>query len=425
MFDIVFHNFKIVSSKGFFYGDVGIRREYIEKVSSSISVSAKVEIDGKGLTLLPGLIDCHVHLREPGFTEAEDFYTGTMSALYGGITTLLDMPNNNPPTISKRTLLEKIKSAKTKSLCDVFFYIGATESNIKEILEMEKEGIPFTAIKVFLSYHKDEMLFKNLKLLKPLFEKSKKTIAFHCEDNETIIENEKRYKDFDDPLIHQKIRSPLSSLEAVQKVIELVSESNHKIHICHISTKDEIEILKEKKRRLPISIEVTPNHLFLIEDAHYIYKNFVKLNPPLRSKEDMESLWKELNEKTIDIIATDHAPHTIEAKKRNYFDSPSGIPGLDTLLPLLIKSVNEGKMKLEEIALFCAENPAKIFNLEKKGEISEGYYADIVIIDDKDMEPYENKNILSKSGWSPYTGWVLGKKPKKVYYKGHLRCSLH
>ncbi|MFA6081512.1 MAG: amidohydrolase family protein [Patescibacteria group bacterium] len=325
---------------------------------------------------LPGLIDVHVHLRDPGQTEKEDFYTGTLAALAGGFTTILDMPNNKVPITSIRALEEKQKIASEKKVCDVGFFFGSLGENLEDFNKIQSKVF---GLKIYLNqttgnYIINEIVFKKICQAWP----KKKPILLHAED------------------------------DAIEKMIEIASRAGQRIHICHVSSKKELQIIIEtKKKNYKVTCGVTPHHLFLTGSDEKALGQFGIMKPALKSKEDVDFIWKNL--KYVDVIESDHAPHTKEEKKS---EKPHfGVPGLETTLPLLLTAVSQKKLSLNRLIELCFENPKKIFNIKTDKNT-------YVEIDEKEEYIIDNKNLKTKCGWSPFNGWKVKGKVKKVFIRG-------
>lgn len=326
---------------------------------------------------LPGLIDCHVHLRDPGAIYKENFETGTQAAIAGGITTVIDMPNNPAPTTTLARLKEKIKLAKKKSLCQVLFHFGADKNNFRQFPKVKNK---VKGLKIYMDHTTGPLLIENLEVLTKIFQFWPKDLPIlaHAEDATML------------------------------KVLGLAAIWGRPVHLCHISQASEIEIIKKaKKKGLPITCEVTPHHLFLTEKNSRQLGAFGMMRPPLRSKKDMEALWENLA--FIDCFATDHAPHTKEEKKSK--NPPNGVPGLETALPLLLTAVKKGRLTIKDIILRLFNNPAKIFKI--KTERSTNIEVDL----NKKWE-IKNENLFTKCGWSPFDGWKVQGKILRVFIKG-------
>lgn len=397
MFDLILKNAKLVTPRGIKEGDLGVSGGKIVKIGM-LTEKATTERDCTGLFVLPGAIDMHVHFRDPGFAEKEDFETGSAAALAGGVTTVIDMPNTNPPITTCEALEEKRKIAAAKSHVNYGFYFGFTGNNLDEI----KNAKNIAGVKVFTAASNASLFVPDHHLIEKLFELGKLVIV-HAEKESIIRENAAKYLYAQDPRVHSLIRSPRAAFEEVKEILHCAKKCNGRVHITHVSTKQEVDELRKFHGPL-VSGDCTPHHLYLTEKAYDEHGNFVKVNPPLRSEEDRETLWKGLKEDHLQAVATDHAPHLREEKKQPYTQAPSGVPGLETFLPLLLDSVNHGELNLEQVALFTAENPAKILGIRNKGRIEEGYDADLIIVDMQKKMEVPKSGFFTKCNWSPFSG---------------------
>jgi dihydroorotase len=414
-------NGEVFSGNGGVYKNILISDEKIVGVfDRDYKVNGEHEvIDCMGKIILPGLIDPHVHFRDPGYTYKEDFTSGSLSAVCGGVTTVFDMPNTNPPTISVKALNDKRKLIEGRSYANYAFYIGYDGKNIDEVNSAEN----IAGVKVYVANSTGNMGVLS-GALEGLFEKSNKLIVVHAEDEECIFKNsEKILPSFDgyeiDPAVHSSIRSPEAAFIAVQFVCELAKKYGTRLHVAHVSTEKEVNVIEEYKSH-GVTCEVTPHHLHLTEDDYREWKNFIKVNPPIRGREDVFALWKALKSGVIDIIDTDHAPHSVEEKGGKYLDVPSGIPGVEFLLPLFLNVVDSEGITIGELVRFCCENPAKVFGVKNKGYIIEGYDADLVVVDMNLEKTIDRSHVLSKAGWSPYEGLKLKGWPVMTFVNGHL-----
>jgi dihydroorotase len=361
--------------------NIFIKNHKIEKITSQ-ELKAENTIDAKNKIIIPGLIDSHVHFREPGLTNKEDFLTGSMSAAAGGITTFLDMPNTLPPTTNLQKLDEKRRLAK-KSIVNYGFHFGSTNNNIAEIKKAENVA----SVKVYMDHTTGDLKLDKLNALKKIFS-SNKTIAVHAE-NENIV-----------------------------KAMELIQQGNNQLYLCHVSSKEELHYAKSKKIENDVFVEVCPHHLFLTAKDINELGNFAEMKPSLKTEEDQKALWEGIKNNKVNTIATDHAPHTKEEKMDpNY---PYGVPGCETMLPLLLNALNEKKLELKKIIQLCCENPAKIFKIKNKGFIKHGYDADLTIID-LDMEKeVKNNELFTKCKWSPFDSWKLKGWPTYTIVNGNI-----
>ncbi len=385
-------------------------------------------IDGTGLVALPGMVDAHVHFRDPGQTKKEDFYTGTAGAIAGGTTTILDMPNNDPPTCTAGALEAKMEQAKSKAVCDYGFMFGATTQNQAEAARIGNEVGAIKALKIYVGSSTGNLLVTGLEEIEAHMRKfpAGKPVCFHAEDEREIQARTKQLKDKDSQgniEYHGFIRSPSAAATSVQAVCELASKTHRKTHICHASTKGEIDITSGYKAyQVPITIEVCTHHLFLTENDAKTLKNYGKVNPPLRSRIEVAALWDELSKENsaIDCIATDHAPHTVEEKSRSYWEAPSGIPGVQTRIPLLLDAAKKNLISLPQLVNYCSANPAKIFSLKGKGVLAKGYAADIILVDLDERWRITGDWLYSKCGHTPFENREISGKVKSTILRGKL-----
>lgn len=399
-FDFIFRNGKAVTPTGIVDADIGVSGGKISQVGQ-IAETGPQEKDCTGLFILPGLIDMHVHFRDPGFPKKEDFASGSAAAAAGGITTVIDMPNTNPPTLTCEALEEKRKIAASKSLVNFGFFFGLAYDNFDEI----KAAPNIAGIKIYMGSSTGDLFVANMNVIEKLFQLGKFVIV-HAEDENIIRENLEKYKDSQDPNVHSLIRSPAAAYEAVKSVLHLAKKYEARVHITHVSTADEIEELRKFQGPL-VSCDVTPHHLYLTQNAYAERGNFVKTNPPLRSNKDRQALWKGLRDGVISAIASDHAPHTKEEKEQSYSNAPAGAPGVETMLPLLLDSVNHGELSLRDIAKLTSENPAQLLGIKGKGKIEAGFDADFVLVDMNKEMVVGNAPFFTKCNWSPFSGWKL------------------
>lgn len=411
--DLVIKNVKAVSSTHIKEVDVGVSYGKIVKIGK-ISGKAKREIDGSGKFLLPGVIDSHVHFRDPGFPEKGDFTSESMAAVAGGVTTVLDMPNTKPPIVTVESLEEKRKIASKKSLVNFGFYFGFTWDNFDEI----KKARNIAGVKLFMAESNGSFVAQNTDAIEKLLQMELLTIV-HAEDASIIKKNEERLKDSNDPRIHSLIRDHKSAYEATKHIIHLAKKHHAKIHITHLTTAKELEeIVKFRQER--VTADVTPHHLAFTDSAYAKLGNFIKTNPPIRNDEDRKALWNGLRSGELQCVASDHAPHTKKEKSQDYWKAPSGVPGVQTLLPFLLDSVAHGSFTLQDIVRVTSENPAKIFGIQNKGRIAEGYDADLVLVDMALEQELTEDMLFSKCGWSPFTGFHFHGWPVMTVVNGEV-----
>lgn len=414
---ILLKNGELGMSEGVFEADLLIQDGKIEGFyKRDDKVEADNVIDCSGKMILPGFIDAHVHFREPGAAYKEDWGSGSRVAVAGGITTVLDMPNNEPPVLTVGNLKKKRALIFGRSYVNYGLFMGFNGENLDEILKAEN----IAGVKVYTANSTGNMGVQ--KGLRELFEKYKGVIVIHAEDEACIQENMKKYSVEGrklQPNVHSKIRTPQCAAKAVRFVCELVKETGAKIHIAHISTDEELEIINEYEN---VTCEVTPHHLLFCTDDYESKGNFIKINPPVRERNDLFALWKGLKMGEIDIIATDHAPHTLEEKEQDYEKCPSGVPGVGFLLPIMMNAVNDEGLTIPEVVKLCAERPAEIFNIKNKGKLEDGYDADIVVVDMDLEKKVVRKDVKDKCGWSPYEGSTFKGWPIMTFVGGELKC---
>ncbi len=370
-------------------------------------------VDASGRLVLPGLIDSHVHFRDPGATQKEDFLSGTQAALAGGVTTILDMPNTQPSTDKRDSLIAKAALAATKAVVDYGLYLGATDTNIEEVAALAEEA---AALKLYMGSSTGSLLVTEFSPLYRHFSTfpHNKPIVVHAEDEQSL-----KYFGSFGSTDHNQARPPVSAQIALSRALAIAEKTGRVLHVAHVTTERELELIQEAKQKgVRVTCEVTPLHLFLNEDDQRRLGNFAKVNPPLRSEKDQKALWRFFD--TIDTIATDHAPHTREEKDQPYEKAPSGIPGVQTMLPLLLTAASEGTIKLEQIVQCCVVHPARIFGLTTKGALEIGKDADIVLVNPEHVYEITNEQMLSKCGWTPFAGKKVQGKVEQVFVRGKL-----
>ncbi len=415
MLDLCLKNCKIVPENR--ECSVGIDGGKIISIKSG-PIMAEKTIDIAGNVLLPGLIDAHVHMRDPGFTYKENFKTGTASAAAGGFTTILDMPNNKPATNTVEAYMDKMKIAGKNSIIDFGFHAGA--DNPDEIGEIAR--LKPASFKIFMDLMDDDQLTNIFSEVSDLPEINgfKSIISLHAEDREIVnrYTQMKKSEQGLKPSIYANARPPLAEEIAVSKAILMAKEFNSKIHICHASTKKSLNLIKRAKvDGCNITAEVTPHHLFLDASSFEKFGTLAKTNPPLRNMEDKINL---IDLYKVDIIGTDHAPHTLAEKEENVWNAPPGIPGLETALPIILTQVNRGKISFENVKRLLCETPAQIFNLKNKGFIQRGMDADFVVVDMSINSIINPENFHSKAHYSPFEGQKVQGMPIMTILRGDV-----
>ena len=418
-------NAQIVNENQIFKGDLLIENDLILKIGNDISEeNAHRVIDADGKYLLPGVIDDQVHFREPGLTHKGDIESESRAAIAGGVTSFIEQPNTVPNAVTQELLEEKYKIAAEKSLANYSFMMGGTNDNLEEILKTNPRNV--AGIKLFLGSSTGNMLVDNPETLENIFSKTKMLIAVHCEDEATIRANTEKYrKEFGDDIpmkFHHLIRSEEACYISSSKAVELAEKTGARLHVFHVSTAKETELfrndipLKDKK----ITAEVCVHHLTFTDVDYETKGTLIKWNPAVKTQKDKDGLWKALLDDRIDVIATDHAPHTWEEKQNVYTKAPSGGPLVQHTLVLMIENFKNGKITLEKIVEKMCHNPAILFQIEKRGFIREGYKADVVLVDLNDNSTVTKDNILYKCGWSPFEGSVFHSKITHTFVNGNL-----
>ncbi len=417
---------KIVNEGRIVNGNVYIKNGLIERIEeNSKSVDGNYTVvDATGHYLLPGVIDDQVHFREPGLEYKADIYTESKAAVAGGVTSFMEMPNTIPPALTVDLLEDKYKRAAKKSLANYSFYMGASNDNLDEVLKVDPAKV--CGLKVFMGSSTGNMLVDNDETLENIFSKVHMLIATHCEDEATIRKNQnyffKKLGDNAEADIHPKIRTAEACYLSSSKAVNLAKKHGTRLHILHLSTAKEMELfdsklpLNEKK----ITAEVCIHHLWFSDKDYSSKGNLIKWNPAIKTDNDRDALWNALQEGKLDVVATDHAPHTLEEKQRQYFQAPSGGPMVQHSLVAMLEFVNQNKIDLESVVEKMCHNPAILFNIEKRGFIREGYFADLVLVVPNETWKVCKENILYKCGWSPMEGVNFNWRVNKTFINGVL-----
>ena len=422
---ILIQNATIVNENKIFKGDVLIENEIITKISSKIKPTKNIEIiNAEGKFLIPGFIDDQVHFREPGLTHKANIATESRAAIAGGITTFIEMPNTVPQATTQHLLEDKFKIAAADSYANYSFMFGGTNDNLEELLKTDPKKV--AGIKLFLGSSTGNMLVDNEEILEKIFSSTKMIISVHCEDEETIRKNTAIYKEKygdDIPLkYHPLIRSEEACYLSSSKAIELAKKTGARLHIFHLSTEKETHLFRndiplEEKQ---ITAEVCIHHLWFSDKDYAEKGTHIKWNPAVKTEKDRLGLWKALLDDRIDVLATDHAPHTLDEKNNNYLNAPSGGPLVQHAIIALLEKVKEGVIPIEKAVEKMSHNPAKLFQIEKRGFIKEGYFADIVLIDMNKPQTVSKDNILYKCGWSPFEGTTFSSTITHTFVNGNL-----
>ncbi|MBD2138975.1 dihydroorotase [Anabaena sp. FACHB-1237] len=408
-------------------GDVLVENGKITTVDTHITHNTPIrEIDAQGLTLLPGVIDPQVHFREPGLEYKEDLFTASCACAKGGVTSFLEMPNTKPLTINQSALDDKLQRAASKCVVNYGFFIGATGDNLAELLTVK----PTCGIKIFMGSMHGQLLVSQEEILEGIFAQGNRLIAVHAEDQTRINHRRQQFAGIEDVSIHSQIQDNEAALLATKLALKLSKKYQRRLHILHLSTGEEAELLREEKPSW-VTAEVTPQHLFLNTSAYQTIGSLAQMNPPLRSPKDNQILWQALLDGVIDFIATDHAPHTLAEKAQVYPNTPSGMPGVETSLPLMLTAAKEGKCTVSQVANWMSTAVAKGYGIENKGQITPGYDADLVLVDLVNYRQVKREELLTKCGWSPFEGWNLTGWPvitivggDMVYEQGKLNTQV-
>ena len=396
--------------------DLGIIGDKIIKIGKITDENAKV-YDAKNKIILPGVIDTQVHFREPGKNNAENLESGSRAAIAGGVTSVFEMPNTNPPTSTFEEFNKKLKSAENRMFCNYAFYFGATPDNMKE-LSLVNSLNGCCGVKLFAGSSTGTLLVSNEKDIEKVISNSSKIISVHSED-ENILNKRKKYIKEGDVSSHPNWRNEDCALESTKRVVRIAQKHKKKIHILHVTTKQEIDFFAKNKEN--VTFEITPQHLTLFApDCYDKLKTLSQMNPPIRTKDHYDKLWEAVNESLVSTIGSDHAPHTLEEKNRIYPLSPSGMPGVQTLLPVMLNHINNGKLNLNKLVKLVCENPSKLFGIKSKGYIKENYDADLTIVDMKKEVIIKNNWIESKCKWTPFNNFKVKGFPVGTIVNGKI-----
>src|SRR6201995_564399 len=423
-YDKILKSCTVVNQDGEGVLDIAIANGRIAEIGSLGAASAGEIIDCKGLHILPGVMDTQVHFREPGQTHKEDLETGSRSAAMGGVTAVFEMPNTDPLTINAQNFSDKVKRGHHRMHCDYAFFIGGTRENVEQLPELERAP-GCAGVKVFIGSSTGALLVEDDESLRRIFNVIPRRAAFHAED-ESRLNDRKNLRIEGDPRSHPVWRDETAALMATQRLVALAHETGKRIHVLHISTKEEIEFLRDHKD--VASCEATPHHLPLVAPECYERLGTrAQMNPPVRDASHRDGIWRGIEQGIVDVLGSDHAPHTLEEKSKTYPASPSGMTGVQTLVPVMLDHVNAGRLSLARFVDLTSAGPARLYNMACKGRIAAGYDADFTVVDLKRSETITNKWVASKAGWTPYdgvrvTGWPVGTfvRGKRVMWQGEL-----
>jgi dihydroorotase len=423
-YDLILKGGTVVNHDGEGVRDLGIRAGRFAAIGDLSRASAGEVIDCRGLHLLPGVIDTQVHFREPGLTHKEDLESGSLSAVMGGVTAVFEMPNTDPLTVSAEALADKVARGHHRMHCDFAFFLGATSDNTKHLAELER--LPGCAgIKVFMGSSTGSLLVADDAGLRAILKVIRRRASFHAEDEQRLNER-KGLRIEGDPRSHPVWRDEIAALMATQRLVRAAHETGARVHVLHVSTVQEMEFLVDHKD--VASVETTPHHLTLVAPECYERLGTrAQMNPPVRDAVHHAGLWRGLEHGVVDVLGSDHAPHALEEKAKTYPASPSGMTGVQTLVPIMLDHVNAGRLSLLRFVDLTSAGPARLFGIATKGRIAAGYDADLTVVDLKRRETITDDWIASRAGWTPYngvtvTGWPVGTlvRGHKVMWEGSL-----
>ncbi|MBL6762101.1 MAG: dihydroorotase [PS1 clade bacterium] len=423
-YDLIISGGTIAGPDGTTDGDIGIKDGRFAALGDLAGAEAAETLDVSGLTVLPGVIDTQVHFREPGLEHKEDLQSGSLAAVMGGVTAVFEMPNTKPPTTNKEAIEDKVARGRNRMHCDFAFYVGGTHENAAELPELERmEGI--CGVKVFMGSSTGNLLVPDDDGVGDILKNINRRAAFHSEDEYRLRER-RSLAETGNVLTHPVWRDAEAAISSTRRLIKLAREANQHIHVLHVTTEEEMQMLAAN--RDIVSVEVTPQHLTLVApDAYEEIGTFAQMNPPIREARHRAALWKALEQGIVDVIGSDHAPHTREEKAEAYPHSPAGMPGVQTLLPVMLDHMAAGKLSLEKLVTLTSLNAKKLFGLKEKGEIKIGNHADLTFVDLKRTETITEDWVAARCGWSPFTGrsihgWPVGTMVRgtRVMWEGEL-----
>ena len=422
-YDLILTGGTVVNHDGEGPRDIGVSGGRIAAIGDLRQASAGETIDCRGLHILPGVVDSQVHFREPGLEHKEDLESGSRAAVLGGVTAVFEMPNTNPLTTSEEALADKLRRASGRMHCDFAFWVGGTRENAKDVGELER--LPGAAgIKVFMGSSTGDLLVEDDEGVASILRNTRRRAAFHSEDEFRLRERlGERIEG--DPASHPVWRDEIAALRCTERLVRIARNSRARIHVLHISTAEEILFLEQHKD--VATCEATPHHLTLSADDYARLGTLIQMNPPVRDKRHRDGIWHGIGQGIVDVLGSDHAPHTLSEKAKPYPASPSGMTGVQTLVPIMLDHVNAGRLSLQRFVDLSSHGPQRIFGMARKGRIAAGYDADFTIVDLKRRQTITNAQAGSKAGWTPYdgkevTGWPIGTvvRGRRVMWDGEI-----
>ena len=425
-FDLLFRGGTVVNQDGIGERDVAVADGRIAEIGKIDPSRAGETVDCAGLHILPGVIDSQVHFREPGAEHKEDLATGSLGAVMGGVTAVFEMPNTSPLTVSAETLADKCRRAHGRMHCDFAFWVGGTHTNAEDVGELER--LPGAAgIKIFMGASTGDLLVADDEGVAAILAHARRRIAVHSED-EYRLTDRRPLRVEGDPASHPVWRDEIAALQSTERLVRIARKTGARIHLLHVSTAEEMEFIRGHKDR--VSVEVTPQHLTFTAADYVTLGTWLQMNPPIREDRHREALWLGLAQGVADVLGSDHAPHTLEEKSKPYPASPSGMTGVQTLVPVMLDHVAAGRLSLERFVDLTSAGPLRLFGIAGKGRIAAGYDADLTVVDLKRRQTIENHWVVSRAGWTPYdgrtaTGWPVGTiiRGQRVMWEGELTAA--
>ncbi|MDV7339207.1 dihydroorotase [Terasakiella sp. A23] len=417
MYDMILKGGTCATLAGIVKTDIAILDGKIEEIGDLDPSKSEQVMDVTGLHVLPGVIDSQVHFREPGLEHKEDLMTGTAGAALGGVTAVFEMPNTKPTTITNKDIADKCRRAKNRVWTDIAFFIGAAAENVENLPTLEREqGV--SGVKIFMGSSTGSLLVRDDTTLASVLASGNRRVAVHCEDEDRLEERFELVKEGAPVKMHSVWRDEETALRATTRLLKLAKAVKRRVHVLHVTTAEEMDLLAQHKSFA--TVECTPQHLTLNDEAYERIGTRAQMNPPIRSQRHVDALWEAINQGVVDCIGSDHAPHTLEEKEAAYPNSPSGMTGVQTLVPIMLNHVNNGKLTLERFVDLTSAGPCRIYNVANKGRIAKGYDADFTIVDMKEKRTIHDQWIASRCGWTPYDGMKVQGWPKTTIIRGNV-----
>jgi dihydroorotase len=422
-FDLIFRNGTVVNQDGVGLRDIGVRDGRIAAIGTLDASAGGEVVDCTGLHILPGVIDTQVHFREPGAEHKEDLESGSRSAVMGGVTAVFEMPNTNPLTVTAEALADKVRRAASRMHCDFAFFVGGTHQNAPHVAELER--LPGAAgIKIFMGSSTGDLLVADDEGLRAILRNTRRRVSIHAEDEPRLRERANLRVE-NDPSSHPTWRDEVAALRATERLTHIAREEGARVHLLHVSTAEEIDFIRHHKEY--VSVEVTPQHLTLDAADYARLGTRLQMNPPVRAARHRDRLWTAVADGVADILGSDHAPHTLAEKAKPYPASPSGMPGVQTLVPIMLDHVAAGRLSIERFVDMTSAGPARLFQIAGKGRIAVGYDADLTVVDLKRRQTITDAWIGSRAAWTPFagrsvTGWPVGTvvRGRRVMWEGDI-----